>query len=155
LQDGKCIEYTNGVCSQCSEKYFLYSEICFPYTPGCVQYSGKDCTVCRSGFTLKNGECFKWNQQNIGLLGQNDIYNFSITPIDVRQSKYYINNLSPGSEIGKFFFSSYFDASYQDCSLSTLSGATGKGWKSSAADSSQFIGLIVSDQPVTFYAVQL
>lgn len=73
----------------------------------------------------------------------------------MRQSKYYINNLSPGSEIGKFFFSSFADASYQDCSLTTLSGASGKGWKASTADSAQFIGLSVTDEPANFYAIQL
>jgi hypothetical protein len=88
-------------------------------------------------------------------LGQDDHYNFLIAPIDVRQSKYYINNLSPGSEIGKFFFSSFFDESYQDCSLTTLNGAVGKGWKASVADSSQFIGLVVTGEPATFYALQL
>lgn len=73
----------------------------------------------------------------------------------MRQSKYYINNLSPGSEIGKFFFSSFFDVNYQDCSLTTLGEITGKGWKAASADYSQFIGLTISDEPVTFYAIQL
>lgn len=104
---------------------------------------------------MKNGECFGWNQQNIGLLGDGDNYNFSITPIDVRQSKYYIQNLSPASEIGKIFFSSSFDSSYQDASLSTLNDASGKGWKAATADGSQFIGVTITGEPVTFYAIQL
>ena len=154
-QDGKCIEYTNGVCSKCSERFFLFSSICFPYTAGCAQYSGSNCTVCKTSYTLKNGECFAWKQQDLSLIGSNDKYNFSITPIDVRQSKYYINNLSPGSELGKFFFSSSFDATFQDCSLSTLSESSGNGWRAATADASQFIGLSISDAPLTFYAVQL
>jgi hypothetical protein len=120
-----------------------------------VQYSGKDCTQCRVNYALKNGECFKWKPQNLGLLGGDDRYDFEITPIDVRQSKYYINNLSPASEIGKFFFSSYSDATYQDCSLSTLEGNPSKGWKAKIADQNQFIGIQVTETPVTFYAIQL
>lgn len=104
---------------------------------------------------MKNGECFAWKQQDLSLIGSNDNYNFSITPIDVRQSKYYINNLSPGSELGRFFFSSSFDSSFQDCSLTTLSESSGNGWKAATADSSQFIGLSISDAPLTFYAIQL
>ena len=89
------------------------------------------------------------------MLGGDDHYDFDITPIDVRQSKYYINNLSPASEIGKFFFSSYSDASYQDCSLSTLEGDPSKGWKAKVADQNQYIGIQVSESPITFYAIQL
>lgn len=111
--------------------------------------------VCKKNYVLKNGECFYWSQQGIGVLGDNDKYNFSITPVDVRQSKYYIKNLSPGSALGKFFFSSSFDRTYEDCSLSALDGAIGKGWKSLVADSAQFIGLVINDEPVTFYAIQL
>ena len=48
----------------------------------------------------------------MALLGGDDVYDFDITPIDVRQSKYYINNLSPASAIGKYFFSSYYGAGY-------------------------------------------
>ena len=70
----------------------------------------------------------------MALLGGDDHYDFDITPIDVRQSKYYINNLSPSSAIGTFFFSSTYDATYKDCSLSTLEGATGKGWKAQLND---------------------
>ena len=36
-----------------------------------------------------------------------------------------------------------------------MSGASGKGWKAASADSAQFIGLSVTGQPVTFYAMQL
>lgn len=53
------------------------------------------------------------------------------------------------------FFSSYLDETYQDASLSTLSGSTGKGWKAKVADKSQRIGVLITDQPVTFYAIQL
>jgi hypothetical protein len=56
----------------------------------------------------------------MALLGGDDVYDFDITPIDVRQSKYYINNLSPASEIGQWFFSSSYSDKYLDCSISTL-----------------------------------
>ena len=59
-QDKNCQAYTNGVCSKCQDKYFLFSDICFPYTQGCVSYSGKDCTQCKTKYVLKNGECFNW-----------------------------------------------------------------------------------------------
>jgi hypothetical protein len=84
-----------------------------------------------------------------------DQYNFSITPIDVRQSMYYINNLSPASAIGKFFYSSYYNTSYEDQSLSTLKGCTGNGWMAKSADQNQYIGILISNQPTTFYALQL
>jgi hypothetical protein len=77
----------------------------------------------------------------MALLGGDDHYDFEINPIDVRESKYYINNLSPASAIGSFFFSSAFDSSYQDCSLSTLEGASGKGWKAQINDHNQYIGV--------------
>ena len=54
-QDGKCQAYTNGACSKCKDKFFHYSDICFPYSPGCVHYSGKDCTQCKNHYVLKNG----------------------------------------------------------------------------------------------------
>ena len=91
----------------------------------------------------------------MALLGGNDVYNFDITPIDVRQSKYYINNLSPASAIGKWFFTSYFTTSYQDCSLSTLDGVTSQGWKAKVADANQFIGITLDGEPAVFYALQL
>ena len=90
----------------------------------------------------------------MALLGGDDHYNFDINPIDVRQSKYYINNLSPASSIGSYFFSSSFDSTYQNPSLSTLEGC-GKGWKAQIADNNQYIGITITDTPVTFYAVQL
>jgi hypothetical protein len=120
-----------------------------------VQYAGKDCTQCRINWVLKNGECFNWQPQGMALLGGDDKYDFEITPIDVRQSKYYINNLSPASAIGKFYFSSTQSTTYQDCSLSTLEGPTGKGWKAKVADQNQYIGVTLSDEPTTFYALQL
>jgi len=78
------------------------------------------------------------------LLGGDDRYDFEINPIDVRQSKYYIDNLSPASELGKIFFSSSWDSTYQDCSLSTLEGASGKGWRAKVADQNQYIGVTLS-----------
>lgn len=88
-------------------------------------------------------------------MGSDDNYDFDITPIDVRQSKYYIDNLSPASAIGQLFFSSSFDSSYSNASLTNDEGSSGKGWKAKIADYNQFIGYSVSDQPATFYAVQL
>ena len=120
-----------------------------------MNYKGKDCTACKHGYVLKNGECFQWDNQGMKLLGGDDRYDFDITPIDVRQSKYYINNLSPASAIGSYFFSSTYDASYRECSLSTLEGPTSKGWKAQLNDSSQYIGVSLSGQPATFYALQL
>lgn len=143
------------MCSKCADKYFLYKSICFPYTKGCVEYNGKDCTKCKVNYELRNGECFFWKKSNFMLLDGDNNYDFDITPIDVRESKYYINNLSPASEIGQFFFSSYFDESYQDCSLSNFEGQPSKGWIAKVADQNQFIGIQIRDTPVTFYAIQI
>ena len=91
----------------------------------------------------------------MALLGGDDVYDFDITPIDVRQSKYYIDNLSPASAIGTYFFSSYYGSGYQDCSLSTLEGFVSKGWKAKIANQDQYIGVILTGEPATFYALQL
>jgi len=104
---------------------------------------------------LKNGECFKWKDEDFGLLGIDDYYNFTITPIDVRQSKYYIDNLSPATAIGSFFFSSFFDNSYRDASLSVDDEVIGKGWRSQFQDDNSFIGVEITGDPVTFYALQI
>jgi hypothetical protein len=95
--DANCFEYTNGVCSLCSNTTFLYNGICFPYTPGCVSYEGKNCIQCKKNYVLKNFECFAWNATGLQLEGGKDKYDFQINPIDVRRSKYYIDNLSPAS----------------------------------------------------------
>ena len=89
------------------------------------------------------------------LMGGDDVYDFEITPIDVRQSKYYIDNLSPASAIGTYFYSSSYGSSYQDCSLSTLEGFVSKGWKSKVANTNQYIGVTLTGEPATFYALQL
>ena len=78
---------------------------------------------------MRNSECFKWQDEGLDLLDDDDRYNFSITPIDVRQSKYYINNLSPATAIGQYIFSSYYSDAYTDALLSSDEGTTGSGWK--------------------------
>lgn len=91
----------------------------------------------------------------MALLGGDDHYDFDITPIDVRQSKYYINNLSPASAIGHYFFSSIYASQYNDCSLSTLEGPPSAGWRAAKNDSQQYIGVKLDGEPATFYALQL
>ena len=105
------------MCSQCAPKYFLYDYICFPFSPGCVKYFGKDCTLCRKGYELVNGECFIYKKPALHLEGEDDQYDFEITPIDITKSKYYIKNLSPVSAIGNLFYSSVYGANYTNPSL--------------------------------------
>ncbi len=47
--------YVNGACKSCAVRYFLYDDICFPYSLGCVKYNGKDCTDCKKGYSLFGG----------------------------------------------------------------------------------------------------
>ena len=66
-KDENCEAYCNGICTQCKNKFFLYSDICFPYSPGCLTYSGKDCTLCKSTYSLVNGECFTLKKPSLQL----------------------------------------------------------------------------------------
>ena len=49
--------------------------------------------------------------------GEDDKYDFEITPIDITKSKYYIDNLSPISKLGKIFYSSFYSTKYTDARL--------------------------------------
>lgn len=53
--DTNCQMYVNGACMSCAVRYFLYNDICFPYSLGCVKYNGKDCTDCKKGYSLFGG----------------------------------------------------------------------------------------------------
>ena len=117
LKDKNCEEYVNGVCQTCSRRFFLYDQICFPYSPGCVAYSGKDCVQCKKSYELTEGECFLLKKPLLKLEGEDDEYDFEITPIDITKSKYYIDNLSPASKLGKSFYSSFYSKDYTDCRL--------------------------------------
>ncbi len=66
-KDVNCDEYNNGVCVTCARKFFLYQEICFPYSPGCVSYNGKDCVTCKTSYTLRNGECINLKKPSLKL----------------------------------------------------------------------------------------
>lgn len=106
--DVNCDLYVNGVCKTCKTRFFLHNYICFPYSIGCVKYNGKDCTECKKGYSLFNGECYSLKTLGMKLEGEDEHYDFDIYPIDITKSKYYIENLSPVSELGQFFFSSAF-----------------------------------------------
>ena len=107
---------------------------------------------------MKNGECFKLKKQLLKIQGEDEHYNFEITPIDITKSKYYIDNLSPISKLGKILFSSFYSKQYTVCSVGT--DETGleysKGWKAEHERSGQYLGFIIEEgEPVTFYALQL
>ena len=64
------------------------------------------------------------------LEGEDEHYDFEITPIDITKSKYYIDNLSPISKLGKVFYSSFYQG-YTDPRLKSEEEEDfGKGWKS-------------------------
>jgi hypothetical protein len=131
--------------------------ICFPYSPGCVSYLGKDCIQCKPSYTLTNGECFALKKLALSLEGEDDKYDFDITPIDITKSKYYINNLSPVSKLGQVFYSS-FQGSFTDARLiSENEGLYPVGWKAENARSGEYIGYTIDNDttPVTFYALQI
>jgi hypothetical protein len=88
--------------------------------------------------------------------GTDDNYDFDITPIDVRKSKYYIDNLSPVSNLGTLIISSFYDNNYKDCSLS-MDGdkISGKGWKAKYLGKNEYIGYEINGEPLTFYAIQI
>lgn len=84
-----------------------------------MEYSGKDCTRCKSNYILRNGECFNVKRPALKLEGQDEKYDFDIIPIDITKSKYYIDNLSPISKLGKVFYSSFFSTEYTDPRLNS------------------------------------
>lgn len=153
--DQNCEAYCNGVCTQCKNKFFLYEDICFPYSPGCVTYQGKDCTVCKSTYTLRNGECFALKKPSLQLEGQDDEYDFEITPIDITKSKYYIDNLSPVSSLGKCFYSSYIIGYTDPRLISEEENLYPKGWKAEYSREGEYIGYNIDNEPATFYAIQI
>ena len=161
--DPNCDYYVNGVCKSCKARYFLFEYICFPYSVGCVKYSGKDCTECKKEYSLFNGECYSLKKLGMKLEGEDEHYDFDIYPIDITKSKYYIDNLSPVSELGKFFCSSTFSSEYNNPSL-TLEDKfyeneqlRSKGWKALKSERGQWAGFKLNqgEDPVTFYALQL
>jgi len=79
---------------------------------GCVRYNGKACTECKKGFTLFNEECYSLKSLGMKLEGEDEQYDFDIYPMDITKSKYYIDNLSPVSELGQFIYSSAFSSDY-------------------------------------------
>lgn len=145
------------MCVQCTRRFFLYEFICFPYSPGCVSYNGKDCIKCKKNYELRAAECFKLKKPLLKLEGEDDKYDFEITPIDITKSKYNIDNLSPFSKLGTVFYSSFYNTSYTDCRLvSQDSSEYGKGWRAENKRDGEYIGYIISEgEPVTFYAIQL
>ena len=82
-----------------------------------------------------NGECYSLKKLGMKLEGEDEHYDFDIYPIDITKSKYYIDNLSPVSELGKFFCSSTFSAEYNNPSLTfedkyyENEKMRSKGWK--------------------------
>lgn len=96
------------------------------------------------------------------LLGTDDHYDFDIYPIDIRQSKYYIDNLSPVSALGQFIYSSAYDKTYlnptlvfEDANFSNSNKAN--GWKSYYNQSGESVGftLNANENALAFYALQL
>lgn len=91
------------------------------------------------------------------LAGTDDSYDFDITPIDVTKSKYYIDNLSPASLLGKVFYSSFVNSTYTDPRLdSDINNKDGKGWMAENKRPGEYIGYTIENgEPATFYAVQM
>mgnify|MGYP003692183517 CR=1 FL=1 len=122
-----------------------------------MKYHGKDCIACKQGWTLKNGECFNYKRPRLHLEGEDDEYDFEITPVDITKSKYYIDNLSPVSAIGKSFYSSIYGIDYSKCELTSNFESDAKGWRAQNPRSNEYIGFEIEskEDPVTFYALQL
>ena len=64
--------------------------------------------------------------------------------------------MSPVSKIGKLFYSSVYGKDYSDPTLTNEYGeSTGLGWKAENPRVNEYIGYTVSDDPVTFFAIQI
>ena len=97
------------------------------------------------------------------LEGEDEQYDFDIYPMDITKSKYYIDNLSPVSELGQFIYSSAFSSDYinprltfDDNNFDNLNTKS-NGWKALTNQKGQYAGfkLNAGEDPVAFYALQL
>lgn len=83
--------------------------------------------------------------------------------MDITKSKYYIDNLSPVSELGEFIYSSSFSSDYSNPTLTFEDNnfdnmkTKSNGWKALTNEKGQYAGfkLKQGEDPVAFYALQL
>jgi len=56
-----CAQYnSNGVCSQCQNRYYLVNQNCIAVDVSCTTYlADGNCTGCISGFVLTAGHCYQ------------------------------------------------------------------------------------------------
>lgn len=94
---------------------------------------------------MRNGECFKLRKQLLKIEGEDEHYDFEITPIDITKSKYYIDNLSPVSKLGKIIFSSFYSKEYirSDVGTDETGVVLSKGWKAEHERSGEYIGFVI------------
>lgn len=56
-KDVHCTKYSNGVCVNCCDSFFLnQNNQCKKIQPGCI-YKNKQCVECYSPFVFNNGQC--------------------------------------------------------------------------------------------------
>ena len=97
------------------------------------------------------------------LEGEDTNYDFDIYPVDIRKSKFNIENLSPFSELGDFICSSSFSGDYLNPLIDfqdeyyNNENRRSKGWKASTSEKGQYAGFKMhgNNNPVTFYSLQL
>ena len=56
-----CRNFTNGVCVQCSNRFFTLNGVCTPVNDYCNTYNevNGNCTSCYQGFVLQQGACYR------------------------------------------------------------------------------------------------
>lgn len=56
-----CRNFSNGVCVQCSNRFYNLNGVCTPVSDYCNTYdlSSGNCTSCYQGFVLQQGYCYK------------------------------------------------------------------------------------------------
>ncbi len=58
-RDPNCVNYQNGKCLQCSNRYYMSDNKCIPVNQNCKDYqlSNGLCTSCYPGYMVSNGNC--------------------------------------------------------------------------------------------------
>lgn len=76
LKDQNCNAYSNGVCSECKDFYYLHRGLCHPNAKGCLsQKNIKKCLKCEEGYKLDFGVCtpeltrLSWNSIDMDFWG--------------------------------------------------------------------------------------
>lgn len=67
-----CRNFTNGICYECSQRFYMSNGQCLPVNDYCNGYDSNTgaCTSCYQGFALQQGACYRTLETNASQIGQ-------------------------------------------------------------------------------------